>query len=149
MSGGSCRSDDVVLQVVEHHLGANSRDLASLRQRVEDEVPECLSGFHRHQDQQVLGAGRDEYLQCFRQRDHEIPEALHDLSRLRAKPDGDHTLHRSAHLRTTDHFATGNGTANRAAVAAVPREHLDLAGIAICADRKAVDKITAGLRLHP
>jgi hypothetical protein len=50
---------------------------------------------------------------------------------------------------TTDLFATGNDTANRAAVAAVPREHLDLAGIAICADRKAVDKITAGLRVHP
>jgi hypothetical protein len=40
-------------------------------------------------------------------------------------------------------------TANRAAVAAVPRENLDLAGIAIRADRKTVDKITAGLRLHP
>jgi hypothetical protein len=49
---------------------------------------------------------------------------------------------------TTDLFSTGNDTANRAAVAAVPREHLDLAGIAIRADRKTVDKITAGLRLH-
>ena len=50
---------------------------------------------------------------------------------------------------TTDLFATGNDSANRAAVAAVPREHLDLAGIALRADRKTVDKITAGLRLHP
>lgn len=49
---------------------------------------------------------------------------------------------------TTDLFATGNDTANRAAVAAVPRKDLDLAGIAIRADRKTVDKITAGLRLH-
>jgi hypothetical protein len=50
---------------------------------------------------------------------------------------------------TTDLFTTGNDTANRAAVAAVPREHLDLAGLAIRADCKTVDKITAGLRLHP
>jgi len=50
---------------------------------------------------------------------------------------------------TTDLFCTGNDAANRAAVAAVPRECLDLAGIAIRGDRKTVDKITAGLRLHP
>jgi hypothetical protein len=50
---------------------------------------------------------------------------------------------------TTDLFLTGNDTANRAAVAAVSREKLDLAGIAIRADRRTVDKITAGLRLHP
>jgi hypothetical protein len=31
----------------------------------------------------------------------------------------------------------------------VPREKLDLAGFALRADRKTVDKITAGLRLHP
>src|SRR6476646_2572132 len=45
---------------------------------------------------------------------------------------------------TTDLFCTGNDAANRAAVAAVPRERLDLAGIAIRGDRKTVDKITAG-----
>jgi hypothetical protein len=50
---------------------------------------------------------------------------------------------------TTDLFATGDDTANRAAVAAVPRADLNLAGIAIRADRKIVDKITEGLRLHP
>jgi len=49
---------------------------------------------------------------------------------------------------TTDLFATGDDTANRAAVAAVPRADLNLAGIAIRADRKIVDKITEGLRLH-
>src|SRR3954447_6603619 len=48
---------------------------------------------------------------------------------------------------TTDLFSTENDTANRAAVAAVPRANLDL-GIAIRADGKTVDKITAGLRLH-
>ena len=50
---------------------------------------------------------------------------------------------------TADLFSTGDDTTNRAAVAAVPREKLDLAGIAIRADRKTVDNITAGLRLHP
>src|SRR5437870_351221 len=50
---------------------------------------------------------------------------------------------------TTDLFTTGNDADNRAAVAAVPRECLDMAGIAIRADRKTVEKITAGLRLHP
>jgi hypothetical protein len=50
---------------------------------------------------------------------------------------------------TTDLFTTGNDVANRAAVAALSRESLDLAGIAIRADRKTVDKITSGLRLHP
>ena len=65
------------------------------------------------------------------------------------------TLHRALSrgvvptVFTTDLFATGNDTANRAAVAAVARESLDLAGIAIRADRKTVDKITAGLQLHP
>jgi hypothetical protein len=49
---------------------------------------------------------------------------------------------------TTDLFTTGNDEDNRAAVAAVPRDQLDVAGIAIRADRKTVDKITAGLRLH-
>jgi hypothetical protein len=50
---------------------------------------------------------------------------------------------------TTDLFTTGHDAANRAAVAAASRERLDLAGLAIRADRKTVDKITAGLRLHP
>jgi hypothetical protein len=49
----------------------------------------------------------------------------------------------------TELFSTGDDEANRAAVAAVRRDELDLAGIAIRADRKTVDKITAGLRLHP
>jgi hypothetical protein len=50
---------------------------------------------------------------------------------------------------TTELFVTGDDTANRAAVASVPRGNLDLAGLSVRADRKTVDKITAGLRLHP
>ncbi len=46
-------------------------------------------------------------------------------------------------------FATGNDDDNRAAVARVATEALDLVGLAIHADRKAVDKVTRGLTLHP
>lgn len=46
-------------------------------------------------------------------------------------------------------FETSNDADNRAAVAAVPTDALDLAGLGLHADRKDVDKITKGLRLHP
>ncbi len=45
-------------------------------------------------------------------------------------------------------FATGNDIDNRAAVAAVARGELQLTGLALRADRRDVDKITKGLRLH-
>lgn len=50
---------------------------------------------------------------------------------------------------TTDLFATPHDDANRAAVASRQRDDLDLAGIAMRADRKTIDKIVDGLRLHP
>jgi hypothetical protein len=50
---------------------------------------------------------------------------------------------------TFDLFATGHDEANRAAVAAVAAEELDLAGVALRADRKVVDRVVAGLTLHP
>lgn len=46
-------------------------------------------------------------------------------------------------------FTTGDDDANRAAVAAVPADALDLVGLGLHADRKAVDKILKGLALHP
>jgi hypothetical protein len=49
---------------------------------------------------------------------------------------------------TDDLFATGNDIDNRAAVATVPRAELNLAGIAVRAPRRDVDKITKGLPLH-
>jgi hypothetical protein len=49
---------------------------------------------------------------------------------------------------TADLFATGHDAANRAAVAAVSRSHLDLTGLAFRAPRNPADKITKGLRLH-
>lgn len=50
---------------------------------------------------------------------------------------------------TKELFATDHDEANRAAVAAVTAEGLDLVGIAFRADRKTVDKVVDRLRLHP
>jgi hypothetical protein len=49
---------------------------------------------------------------------------------------------------TADLFATGNDRDNRAAVRAVRRQDLDLAGLAVYGPRNAVDKIVKGTRLH-
>jgi hypothetical protein len=50
---------------------------------------------------------------------------------------------------TADLFATGNDRDNRAAVRAVRRADLDLAGLAVHGPRGAVDKIVKGARMHP
>jgi len=50
---------------------------------------------------------------------------------------------------THELFATDHDEANRAAVARVAAEDLDLVGIAVRAERKVVDKIVDRLRLHP
>jgi hypothetical protein len=52
-------------------------------------------------------------------------------------------------IYTRELFATGHDAANRAAVATVAAGVLDLVGIALHADRKAVDKVMKGLKLHP
>lgn len=49
---------------------------------------------------------------------------------------------------TSDLFGTGNDADNRAAVRAVPRDALDLVGLALHGPRNAVDKILKGARLH-
>jgi hypothetical protein len=46
-------------------------------------------------------------------------------------------------------FATGNDEDNRAAVRAVPRDALDLVGLAVHGPRNAVDKVVKGARMHP
>jgi|SRR5699024_4951032 len=50
---------------------------------------------------------------------------------------------------TTDLFTTNNDRDNRAAVRAVPRDQLDLVGIALYGPRNAVDKVLKGTRMHP
>ena len=51
-------------------------------------------------------------------------------------------------IYTHDLFATGNDHDNRAAVAAIEADALDLVGLAVHADRKQVDKVIKGLSLH-
>jgi hypothetical protein len=46
-------------------------------------------------------------------------------------------------------FGTGNDVDNRAAMRAVAAEDLAIAGLALRAERKVVDKIFDGVRLHP
>jgi hypothetical protein len=50
---------------------------------------------------------------------------------------------------TSDLFATGNDRDNRAAVKAVPRDQLDLVGIALHGTKNAVDKVLKGAQMHP
>ncbi|WP_020015923.1 DUF2000 domain-containing protein [Promicromonospora sukumoe] len=50
---------------------------------------------------------------------------------------------------TADLFATGNDVDNRAAVAGVATEKLDLVGLAVAGERRVVDKVVKGARLHP
>jgi hypothetical protein len=50
---------------------------------------------------------------------------------------------------TKELFVTDHDEANRAAVAAVDADELDLVGIAFRAERKTVDRIVDRLRLHP
>ncbi len=52
-------------------------------------------------------------------------------------------------IYTHELFATGHDVANRAAVAEVPADDLDLVGLAFRAERKTVDKIVDRLRFHP
>jgi hypothetical protein len=51
-------------------------------------------------------------------------------------------------IYTGELFTTGHDEANRAAVAAVAVEDLDLVGIAFRAERKTVDKIVDRLKFH-
>jgi hypothetical protein len=50
---------------------------------------------------------------------------------------------------TQELFATNHAEANRAEVAKVAAEDLDLVGVAFRAERKTVDKIVDRLRFHP
>jgi hypothetical protein len=50
---------------------------------------------------------------------------------------------------TQELFTTNHDEANRAAVAGVPAEELDLVGIAFRAERMTVDKVVDRLRFHP
>lgn len=48
-----------------------------------------------------------------------------------------------------DMFSTGHDAANRAAVQQYHTDDLNLVGLALRADKKIVDKITKGAKMHP
>ncbi|MCB9957551.1 MAG: DUF2000 family protein [Rhodospirillaceae bacterium] len=48
-----------------------------------------------------------------------------------------------------DMFATGHDAANRASVRQYPTEALNLVGLGLRDDKKLVDKVTKGARMHP
>ncbi|WP_255946185.1 DUF2000 domain-containing protein [Streptomyces odontomachi] len=50
---------------------------------------------------------------------------------------------------TEELFVTNNDEDNRAQVKAVPSEKLNLVGLAMRGDRKAIDKVVKGASLHP
>lgn len=52
-------------------------------------------------------------------------------------------------IYTRDMFGTGHDAANRATVATVAGEALDLVGLALHGPKNAVDKILKGSHLHP
>lgn len=52
-------------------------------------------------------------------------------------------------LFTSDLFTTNNDRDNRAVVRAVPRDQLDLVGLALHGPRNAVDKVIKGACMHP
>jgi hypothetical protein len=85
------------------------------------------------------------YLPMFRQPvlvfegDKEVLTAAHERAVRRGLPTA---------VFTAELFATGHDDANRAAVRAVPRDGLDLVGIAVHGPRNAVDKVLKGAVLH-
>lgn len=52
-------------------------------------------------------------------------------------------------IYTKDMFGTGHDADNRAVVAAVAGDELDLVGIALHGPKNVVDKVLRGTRLHP
>jgi hypothetical protein len=50
---------------------------------------------------------------------------------------------------TSELFTTTNDRDNRAAVRSVPREKLDLVGLALHGPKNAVDKVLKGAHMHP
>ena len=52
-------------------------------------------------------------------------------------------------IYTQEMFATGHDLANRAAVQEFETDALNLVGVALREERKLVDKITKGARMHP
>jgi hypothetical protein len=91
-------------------------------------------------------ASGNEYLPMFRQPVHVFAGDGAGLRRAHAR-----ALERGVPVAiyTAELFLTGHDDANRAAVAAVPADELDLVGLAFRADAKVADRVLDRLRRHP
>lgn len=84
------------------------------------------------------------------------PLAVQPMIVLSADAEGLRTIYRRAmerrvrlSLYTEEMFRTGHDAANRAAVKRVRPEEMNVVGLALRDDKKVVDRITAGARMHP
>ena len=91
-------------------------------------------------------ASGNEYLPMFVQ-----PVLVYEADAAALRRAYDRALSREVELAvyTQELFETGHDEANRAAVAAVSEDELDLVGIALRTERKLVDKVVDRLRFHP
>jgi hypothetical protein len=91
-------------------------------------------------------ASGNEYLPMFVQ-----PVLVYEAERQALRRAYDRALSRGVRpaIYTQELFETNHDEANRAAVAAVPAEELDLVGLAFRAERRVADKIVDRLRFHP
>jgi hypothetical protein len=91
-------------------------------------------------------ASDNEYLPMFVQ-----PVLVYEADAAALRRAYERAMSRDVELAVYTHelFETGHDEANRAAVAAVPADELDLVGIAFRAERKVVDKVVDRLRFHP
>lgn len=93
----------------------------------------------------VDGSGKV-YLPMFRQpvlvfvADADLMRQIHERAQRREVP---------AAIYTEELFATNNDEDNRMAVRAVESDKLRLVGLAMRADRRTIDKIIKGSKLHP
>jgi hypothetical protein len=83
------------------------------------------------------------------------PLVIQPMIVLSAAADTLRTIHRrvlergvKASLYIEDMFTTGHDAANRAAVRQYPADGLNVVGLALREERKLVDKITKGARMH-
>jgi hypothetical protein len=102
-------------------------------------VPEVVGEPYRD------GSG-NEYLPMFVQ-----PVLVYEADAAALRRAYERAMAREVELAVYTHelFETNHDEANRAAVAAVPADELDLVGIALRAERKVVDKVVDRLRFHP
>lgn len=93
-----------------------------------------------------MDADDTEYLPMFRQPVLVFEEAKEVLTASHAR-----AVSRAVPMSvfTSALFTTGNDRDNRAAVRAVPRDELDVVGLAVHGPRNVVDKILKGATMHP